>query len=90
MQYLRISGKSQILLWEYVAFFNIQFPTKEGLAYVFMACDAYNEFGFNTGVEPDEKPETFLKHIYILTEDKDFVRYMHKGFTLIFDCHEEL
>lgn len=74
---------------EYVAFFNIQLPTKEGTAYVFMACDAYTEFGFNTGTEQDEKPETVLKHIYLLTEDKDFVRHMDKGFTLVFNQYEE-
>ncbi len=75
---------------EYIAFFNIQFPTMEGPAYVFMACDAYSEFGFNTGTEPDEKPEIVLKHIHLLTENKDFIRHRHKGFTFVFDRYLEL
>jgi len=75
---------------EYVAFFNIVVPTKEGPAFVYMACDAYSEFGFNTGAELDESPETVLKHVYLLTEDQEFVRHMDKGFTLVLDRFEEL
>jgi hypothetical protein len=42
------------------------------------------------GVEPDESPATIIKAIYLLTEDKDFIRYRDKGFTLVFDRWEEL
>jgi len=75
---------------EYVAFFTMQAKTKEGPAYIFLGCDAFSEFAFNTGVEPDKKPESILKHIYLLTENPDFVRHMHKGFTLVLDEHLEL
>ena len=64
---------------EYVAFFTMEFPTKEGPGYVFLACDAYTEFAFNTGVEPNDNPETILKHIYLLTEHPDFICHVDKG-----------
>ena len=75
---------------EYVGLFTMEFPTKEGTAYVYMAADAYSEFAFNTGVEKEESPDNLLKHIYLLTEHPDFVKKMHKGFTLVLNKHEEL
>ena len=75
---------------EYVAFFTMQVPTMEGPGIVFLACDAYSEFGFHTGVEQDEGPANVLKHIYLLTEDENFVRHRDKGFTLVLDKFEEL
>ena len=75
---------------EYVAFLNFNVPTKEGPAYVFMACDGFSEFGFHIGAERDESPASVIKAVYMLTENKDFVRHLDKGFTLVFDRWEEL
>jgi len=75
---------------EYVAFLNFNFQTKEGPAFIFLGCDGFSEFGFNICVEPDESPASIIKAVYLLTENKDFVRTMDKGFTLVFDRWEEL
>jgi len=75
---------------EYVAFLIFNVPTMEGPAYIFMACDGYSEFGFHIGAEKDESPASVIKAVYMLTEDKDFVRHIDKGFTLVFDGWEEL
>ena len=75
---------------EYVAFLNFYVPTKEGPAYIFMGCDGFSEFGFNICVESDESPASIIKAVYLLTENKDFVPKMDKGFTLVFDRWNEL
>lgn len=75
---------------EYVAVFNFAVPTRERLAYVFLACDGFSEFGFNLGVEPNENPETVIKAIRRLTENKDFGRMRENGFTLVFNRWEDL
>jgi hypothetical protein len=75
---------------EYVAFLNFNVQTKEGPAFIFMGCDGFTEFGFNICVEPDESPASIIKAVYLLTENKDFVRTMDEGFTLVFDRWEEL
>lgn len=62
----------------------------EGPAYMFMACDGFSEFAFHIGPERDESPASVIKAVYLLTENKDFVRHMNKGFTLVFDRWEEL
>jgi hypothetical protein len=75
---------------EFVAFLNFSVPTKEGPVFVFMGCDGFSEFGFNICFEPDESPASIIKAVYLLTENKDFVRVMDRGFTLVFDRWEEL
>ena len=75
---------------EYVAFFDFEMSTLEGPAHIFLAVDAYSQFAFSLGVEPDKKPETVLKNIYFLTENEEFVRYMDNGFTLVLGEYEEL
>ncbi|MBK7691923.1 MAG: hypothetical protein IPJ31_12695 [Bacteroidetes bacterium] len=75
---------------EYVAFLNFTVPTLEGEAFIYLGCDGYSEFGFNICVEPNESPESVIKAVYLLTENKDFVKHMDKGFTLVFDRFEEL
>lgn len=75
---------------QYVVFFTMRVPTKEGPGFVFLACDAYSEFGFHTGVEEDESPANILKHIYLLTDDGKFVIHRDKGFTIVLDRYEEL
>lgn len=75
---------------EYVAFFTMEVPTMEGPAFIFLGCDAYSEFAFKTGVEPNENSENIIKHVYLLTEDKAFLKHRDKGFTLVLDRFEEL
>ena len=75
---------------EYVGVFTMEFPTKEGTAYVYMAVDAFSEFAINTGLEKEDTPDNFLKHIYLLTEHPEFIKKMNKGFTLVLNKHEEL
>lgn len=75
---------------EYVAFFTLQFPTKEGPAYLFLAVDAYSEFAFHLGVEADDRNENYLKYIYKLTENPDFLQHRDKGFTIVLENHEEI
>lgn len=75
---------------EFVAFFNIRIPTQEGPAYVFLACDAYSELGFNLTVEANDGPDSVMKSIHLLTEHPDFVQHINKGFTLVLDDFEEL
>lgn len=75
---------------EYVAFLNVKVRTQEGLAYMFMAVDAYSGYLFNLEIERDENPETVLKNIYLLTEHKEFSDKNKKGFTLVFEDNENL
>jgi hypothetical protein len=75
---------------EFVAFFTMRFQTGEGPGFVFLACDAFTEFAFTMGVEPNENPETILKNIYLLTEDPNFLLHRDNGFTLVLDRFEEL
>lgn len=75
---------------EYVAFFIIEMPTKEGMGYAYFACDGFSEYAFNTGVESNKNPETILKHIYLLTEHPEFSKKMKKGFTLVIGDFQEL
>ncbi len=75
---------------EYIAFINIKVSTQEGPGYIFTACDGYSEFAFHIGVEPNNEPDTVLKCIYLLMENKDFVKNIRRGFTLVFDQYEEL
>ena len=74
---------------EYLAFFTMTIPTKEGLGYAFLACDAFSQFGFSIGVEPSESPEMVLKNIYLLTENPEFIKLHNAGFTLVLkDFHD--
>ena len=75
---------------EYVCFFPMTVPTKEGDAYIFISLDVFSDFAFNTGIEKDENPETILKHIYLLTEHPDFIKHIDKGFTLVLHKFKEL
>ena len=75
---------------EYVCFFIAKFNILEGPAFAFFSVDAYSDFAFSTGVELSDEPENILKHIYLLTEDAEFKKYVHLGFTLVLDQHQEL
>lgn len=75
---------------EYICFFPVEIPTGEGPAFVFLAVDAFSGFAFNTGVEDNDRPETIIKHIYLLTEHPDFVKQNKNGFTLVLHKYQEL
>ncbi|OFY94678.1 MAG: hypothetical protein A3K10_17965 [Bacteroidetes bacterium RIFCSPLOWO2_12_FULL_31_6] len=75
---------------EYVCFFPISVPTKEGDAYVFLSVDVFSDFAFNTGVETNDDPENILKHIYLLTEHPYFTKHIKAGFTLVLHKYKGL
>ena len=76
---------------EYVAFFTIAVKTrKDGMFYGYFGCDALSELAFHTGMEPDEKPETVLRHISLLIAHPDFRKYGDEPFTLVLDRFGEL
>jgi len=77
-------------LLEFVFFVSIEDRRIGSPGFMYLAIDAYSKLIFNTGTEKDNKPETVLKHIYLLTEHRDFVKHLDKGFTLVLHKHEEL
>jgi hypothetical protein len=75
---------------EYIAFVDLAIRTGEGVAYVFLAVDAYSDYVFNLGVEPDRSPETILGKVYFLLEHEAFERQLDGEFTLVLGEYEEL
>lgn len=75
---------------EYLALFIFKLPTMEGIGHAFITCDAYSEYAIYTGVEKDQDPATVLRNVYLLMENKEFVKYRDKGFTLVLEEFEEL
>ena len=75
---------------EYVAFFYVELPTREGPAFTYFAVDAFSEFAILTGTEPKNSDEIYLKHIRRLLIDPDFAKHIHNGFTLVLADHQEL
>jgi hypothetical protein len=75
---------------EYVCFFPIEFPTKEGDVYFFTCVDAYSEFVFQTGAEPSNDNQAVLKHIKLLMENTEFKKHREKGFTLVVHKYKEI
>lgn len=75
---------------EYVCFFPISIPTEEVETFVFISVDSFSHFAFNTGFETDDSPESIIKHIYLLTEDPDFLVHRNSGFTLVMHKYKEL
>lgn len=69
---------------EYVCFFVMEVPVKEGNAHLYLAMDAYSELAFSIGMELSGDSQTLLKHIGFLMEHPDFKKHRHKGFTLVF------
>ena len=84
-EYLKVSRPG-----EYLSFFTLQVNVQEKPAFIYLACDAFSAYAYNTGVEMDQSPESILKHIYLLTEHPDFVRHIDKGFTLVLRDYKEL
>jgi hypothetical protein len=69
---------------EYVCFFPIEIPTKQGDIYVFSFVDAYSKFYFHTGTETSNNNDNILKHIKLLMDHREFKMHRDKGFTLVF------
>jgi hypothetical protein len=75
---------------EYVAFWTVQMSTKEGPAFVFLAVDAFSGFAFNLVVEKDGNSDRIIEKISQLTENADFIKNLHRGFTLVLENAEAL
>ena len=67
--------------FEYICFFPAEFPTQiDGDVYAFIFVDVYS----------GRSIENILKHIRLLTWNKDFLSHKGKPFTLILHKYEEL
>lgn len=76
---------------EYICFFPAEFPTRiDGDVYAFIFVDAYSEFVIMTGMEKDRSNKTILKHIRLLTRNKDFQRHKGKPFALVLHKYDEI
>lgn len=77
--------------FEYICFFPAEFPTRVGGdVYAFIFVDVYSGFVIMTGMEKSRSIENILKHIRLLTWNKDFLSHKGKPFTLILHKYEEL
>lgn len=74
---------------ELIAFFKVELRTREGIAHVFLAYDAWQDKLFNLGVERDASEASVLKNIYLLLEDPMFAHYNNEGYTLIMEDFQE-
>lgn len=68
---------------EVICFFPVEFPTKQGDVYIFVAKDIYSETLIQTGVEGDNTIDQVLKHLALLMQDESFAEYGNKPFTLV-------
>jgi hypothetical protein len=76
---------------EYICFFPAEFTTRDdGDVYAFMFVDVYSEFVIMTGMEKDRGHKTILKHIRLLTKNKDFLKHKGSPFTLVMHKYEEI
>ncbi|MBN8578908.1 MAG: hypothetical protein J0L66_18355 [Cytophagales bacterium] len=77
---------------ECLVLFDFQLSTLQGAAHVFLAVDTYTGYVFMLSVEPDKRPNTVLKKIYFLLEDKKLAECLstETGFTLVVEEYEEL
>lgn len=76
---------------EYICFFPAEIPTRnDGDVYTFIFVDVYSGYVIMTGTEKSKSKETILKHIRLLTRDKDFLKYKGEPFTLVLHKYEEL
>lgn len=75
---------------EFVAFFHVVVPTGEGPGFVFLAVDAFSQYAFQLGVEPDASADSVLRCIRRLLSDAKFVSKAHRGFTLVLGDHKSL
>jgi hypothetical protein len=76
---------------EYICFFPAEFTTKvDGEVYAFMFVDVYSEFVIMTGMEKDRSHKTILKHIRLLTKNKNFLKHKGTPFTLVLHRYKEI
>jgi hypothetical protein len=76
---------------EFICFFPAEFPTTiDGDVYAFMFVDVYSEFLIMTGMEKGRNQKTILKHIRLLTKNKDFLKHKGSPFTLVMHKYEEI
>lgn len=76
---------------EYICFFPAEFSTRiDGDVYAFIFVDAYSEFVIMTGMEKDRSHKTILKHIRLLTKNKDFLKHKGSPFTLVVHRYEDI
>lgn len=76
---------------EYICFFPVEFPTRiDDEVFAFIFVDVYSEFVIITGLEKSKSNETILKHIRLLTRNKDFLKHKGVPFTLVLHKYEEI
>jgi|GEM_PF-913167 len=76
---------------EYIAFKRLMLNTQlEGLVHWYMAVDAFSGYVLFSSVERDDKPETVLKCIYLLTEKPEFLQYADQSFTVVTEEFEDI
>ncbi|HWY13301.1 MAG TPA: hypothetical protein VN026_18360 [Bacteroidia bacterium] len=75
---------------EFVVFLIAELRLKTDITFMYLAIDEYTQTVFHTGVENDDKPETVLKHVYMLTEHPDFLTDPNSTFTLVLHKYKEL
>ncbi len=63
---------------------------KGGTVYLFVAIEAFNDYGLNPGIERGESPESILRSNQHLMENKGFFRHRDKGFTLVVENYDKL
>ncbi len=75
---------------EYVALLSYKINTRNGIAYMFVAVDAFTCRTFYLNTERDESPESVLKSIHLLTEREEFKNSSWRGYTLVLKDYESL
>ena len=76
---------------EYICFFPAEFPTRiDGDVFAFLFVDVYSDFVIMTGLEKSKSNETILRHIRLLTRNKDFLKHKGVPFTLVLHKYEEI
>ena len=76
---------------EYVCLFPADIPTEvDGDVFVFMFVDAYSRFLFKPMMEKDREPQTVLKCIGALLENKDFMQQNKNGFTIVLHKYHDI
>jgi len=66
-----------------VCLYPLEMTTLEGDAYVYMFIDAFSDFLMVTGIEKKEGDPDILKHIALLTQNKDFSAHSCKPFLIV-------
>ena len=76
---------------EYICFFPARFPTTiDGDVFAFIFVDVYSDFIIMTGIDKSKSNKSILRHIRLLTRNKDFLKHKGKPFTLVLHKYEEI